>query len=261
VSTAHTHFAVDGPRATFTVTRPEARNAMTWPMYEALAAACDAVDADPAIRVFVIRGAGGLSFMSGTDISQFQGFATPEDGLGYERRLEAIVDRVERVRATTVAAVDGAATGGGMLVALACDLRVCTRAARFGIPVARTLGNCLSAANALRLMDALGPLLLKDLVMTARLMGAEEAQAHGLVSRLVDETEFDDALHEFSVELATLAPLTLQVTKEAVRRLQAQRRAPTGADDDLIVKCYTSADFREGVEAFAARRKPMFRGR
>jgi enoyl-CoA hydratase/carnithine racemase len=260
VSTAQTHFAIDGARATFTVTRPEARNAMTWPMYDALLAACDAVDADPAVRVLVIRGAGGRSFMSGTDISQFQGFAAPEDGLGYERRLEAVIDRVERVRATTVAAVDGAATGGGMLIALACDLRVCTPSARFGIPVARTLGNCLSGANALRLMDALGPLLLKDLVMTARLIGAAEAQAHGLVSRLVDEAAFDDALRGFCDELTALAPLTLQVTKEAVRRLQALRRVPAGADDDLIVRCYASADFREGVAAFVARRPPVFEG-
>jgi enoyl-CoA hydratase len=257
---SHTHFAVDGAIATFTVDRPEARNAMTWPMYDALVAACEAVDADPAVRVLVVRGTGGASFMSGTDIAQFQGFATAQDGLGYERRLEAVVDRVERVRATTIAAVDGAATGGGMVIAFACDLCICSPAARFGVPVARTLGNCLSANNALRLADVLGPALLKDLVMTARLMEAEEARRLGVVARLADAAGFDAAVRAFAGEIAALAPLTLQVTKETARRLQAARRLPPGADDDLIVRCYTSADFREGVEAFAARRKPVFKG-
>ena len=257
---SHTHFAIDGAIATFTVDRPEARNAMTWPMYDALVAACEAVDADPAARVLVIRGTGGRSFMSGTDIAQFRVFGAPGDGLGYESRLEAFVDRVERVRATTVAAVDGAATGGGMVIAFACDLRICTPAARFGVPVARTLGNCLSANNALRLMDTLGPALLKDLVMTARLMEAEEAHRHGVVTRLADAAGFDDAVRAFAGEIAALAPLTLQVTKETAHRLQAARRLPPGADHDLIERCYTSADFKQGVEAFVARRAPVFRG-
>ena len=257
---AHTQFAIDGAIATFTVDRPEARNAMTWPMYDALIAACDAVDADQAVRVLVIRGTGGRSFMSGTDIAQFQGFGAPGDGLAYEARLEQIVDRVERVRATTIAAVDGAATGGGMLIAFACDLRICTPEARFGVPVARTLGNCLSANNALRLMDALGPALLKDLVMTARLIDAEEAHRHGVVSRLAGAAGFDDAVRGFAGEIAALAPLTLQVTKEAARLLQAARRLPAGAGDALVARCYGSADFKEGVEAFVARRAPVFKG-
>src|SRR5688500_16408777 len=145
------------PVAVFTFNRPEARNALTWEMYDGLIAACDIVEATPDIRVLIIRGAGGKAFAAGTDISQFTGFKSAEDGMAYERRLDAIIDRVERVTRPTIAQVEGAATGGGCAIALACDLRVCTPEARFGLPIARTLGNCLSIANVARMVDLIGP--------------------------------------------------------------------------------------------------------
>ena len=133
-------YAVDGPVATLTFNRPAARNAMTWAMYDALLEACDAADADPDVRVLVLRGAGDRAFVAGTDISQFQDLRTPDDALAYESRLDRVIGRLESVKTATIAQVQGVAVGGGCVMAIACDLRNCGPGARFGIPVARTLG-------------------------------------------------------------------------------------------------------------------------
>ena len=184
MSTSHTIFAVDGPVAVLTFNRPESRNAMTWAMYDALVEACDAVDADPSVRVFVLRGADDRAFVAGTDIVQFRELRTAEDALAYEARLDRVIDRLERVTKPTIARVGGVAVGGGCVIAIACDLRICGPNARFGIPVARTLGNCLSAANCARLLDLVGPARLKEMLFTARLLGAREALAAGSRPRL-----------------------------------------------------------------------------
>jgi enoyl-CoA hydratase len=260
VSTPHVRFDVEGAIAFLTINRPEARNAMTWEMYEALVAACDAVDGNDAIRVFVIRSAGDKAFISGTDISQFTHFDTPEAPLAYERRMDAIIDRLERVRVPTIAQVQGVAAGGGCAIALACDMRVCAPEARFGVPVARTLGNCLSAANYARLVDLIGPARTKDIMFTARLIDAAEADVLGLVTRMAPQPELDATVRALAGSMAGHAPLTLRATKEAIRRIQAHRRIDAGAADDLVTLCYTSGDFKEGVEAFLGKRPPRFRG-
>jgi enoyl-CoA hydratase/carnithine racemase len=253
-------FEIDGAAAFLTINRPEARNAMTWEMYDALAAACDRVDGDEAIRVFVLRGAGGQAFSSGTDISEFTDFASREDGITYEQRLDAVVDRLERVARPTIAQVQGIAAGGGCAIALACDLRVCTPDARFGVPIARTLGNCLSAANTARLVDLIGPARTKDLLITGRLVDAAEASSLGLVTRLAEPAKIESSVRELAATIAAHAPLTLRATKELVRRLQADRRLGPHEADDLIAMCYTSSDFKEGVTAFLAKRPPKFKG-
>jgi enoyl-CoA hydratase/carnithine racemase len=260
VSIASTLFGVDGPLAFLTFNRPEARNAMTWEMYDALVEACDRVDADRDIRVFVLRGAGGKAFVAGTDIGQFTRLTSGEDALGYERRVSAVVDRLERVRAATIAQIEGVAAGGGCMLALACDLRVCTPDAEFGVPIARTLGNCLSAANYARLIDLVGPARTKDLLFTGRLMTAPEAAALGLVTRIADRSAIDAAVRELAAAIAANAPLTIQATKEAVRRIQQGRRIDADAADDLVALCYLSDDFKEGVNAFLAKRRPLFKG-
>ena len=256
-----TLFNANGAVASLTFNRPDARNALTWEMYEALTGACDHVDADPSIRVFIVRGAGGKAFAAGTDISQFATLSTRDDALAYERRIDAVIDRLERVGAATIALVQGVAAGGGCAIALACDLRVCTPDAKFGVPIARTLGNCLSADNYARLLDLIGPARLKDLLFTGRFIDAAEANSLGLVTRMAEPETAEHAVSELAATIAANAPLTISTTKEAVRRIQAGRRLDSGAIDDLIAACYTSQDFRNAVAAFLAKRPPSFTGR
>ena len=261
MSTSHALYSVSGPVATLTFNRPEARNAMTFGMYEALVTACDSADGDPAVRVLVLRGAGGKAFIAGTDISQFQNLKTERDALAYEQRMDEVIDRLERVSKATIAQVQGVAAGGGCAIALACDLRVATPASTFGIPIARTLGNCLSGANYGRLVDIMGPALAKDILFSGRFITGAEAHAHGFVTRLEPDETIERAVAAYAAEIAGNAPLTLRATKEMIRRITAHRRLPPGADHDLVTLCYTSADFREGVEAFLAKRKPVWSGR
>lgn len=256
-----TEWTTDGPLAVLTFNRPEARNAMTWDMYQALVDACDRVDGDEGVRVLILRGAGGKAFIAGTDISQFRNFRDREDGLRYEERLDAVLDRLERVKKPTIAQVEGVAAGGGCAIALACDLRVATPDASFGVPIARTLGNCLSGATYGRLMDLLGPSRLKDLLFTGRFAGAAEAHAMGIVNRIVPAADIGRAVRDLATEIASNAPLTLRATKEIVRRLSVQRRLEAGGDADIVELCYTSADFREGVAAFFEKRPPRWTGR
>jgi enoyl-CoA hydratase len=260
VPTPHAELIVDESVAILTFNRPEARNAMTWEMYEALNAACERASTDESIRALVLRGAGG-AFVSGTDIGQFTRFQTRDDAIGYERRLDAVIERLEEVPIPTVAQVNGAATGGGCVIALACDLRVCTPAARFGIPIARTLGNCLSAANTARLIDLIGPARAKELLITGRLLDALEAQALGLVTRMADLADIDAVVRDLVAAISTHAPLTIRATKQMILRTQRTRRIPQEAGDDLVVECYTSGDFKEGVAAFLEKRPPRFTGR
>lgn len=253
-------FSSEPPLAVLTFNRPEARNALTWEMYQGLLDACDAVESRSDLRVLIVRGAGGKAFAAGTDISQFTGFRSAEDGIEYERRLDAAIDRLERVTKATIAQVQGVATGGGCAIALACDLRVCSPDARFGVPIAKTLGNCLSIANSARLMDLLGPARFKDLMITARLMDVQEASSIGLVARVAETHRIDEVTRELATTIAGHAPVTIAVTKEMVRRIQEHRRPAAETAHDLIGRCYASADFREGVEAFLAKRTPRWTG-
>ena len=257
----HTIYETDGAIATLTFNRPEARNAMTWEMYDDLVAACERVDTDNAIRVLVFRGAGGKAFVAGTDIAQFQNFKNRDDGVKYEERLDRVLDRLERVSKPTIAQVEGVAAGGGCAIALTCDLRVATPEASFGIPIARTLGNCLSGTSYSRLLDVMGPGAVKDMLFTGRLIGGAEAHSLGIVNRLLPAAEIDATVRALAAGIAANAPLTLRATKEMIRRILAKRRLAAGDDADMVEMCYTSADFREGVTAFLAKRKPVWTGR
>jgi enoyl-CoA hydratase len=260
LSTTHVLYETEGPLAILTFNRPDVRNAMTWDMYQGLVHACERVDQDPAIRVLILRGAGAKAFVAGTDIAQFEGFRRAEDGIEYEARLDAVLDRLERVTKPTIAQVQGVAAGGGCAIALTCDLRVATHQATFGIPIARTLGNCLSAATYSRLVDLIGPARVKDLLFTGRFLDAAEAQTLGLVNRIVVAESIDRATRDYATEIASNAPLTLRATKELVRRVLAKRRLAAPADQDVVGLCYSSADFREGVAAFLEKRPPRWTG-
>jgi len=240
-----------GPATWVTFNRPEAHNAMTFAMYELLYEACEAADADGEVRVLVLRGAGEKAFVAGTDIRQFADFDdTGEDALAYEATIDRIVGRLETVAKPTVALVDGFAMGSGLALSTACDLRVCTAAAKFGLPIARTVGNCLSMENYARLAALLGPARVKDIIFTARTIEAEEALALGLATEIVAADRAEARVEELCELLASHAPVTLQVTKEALRRI---RTATTPDGDDLVREAYGSEGFRRNVAAFLAR--------
>lgn len=247
---------IDGPIATVTLARTAAKNALTWEMYDALVEACDAVPTAGA-RVVIIRGSDG-AFSSGTDIAQFDQVRSGADGVAYERRLAHVIERLDAVDVPTIASIDGPAVGGGCALAVACDLRIAADTARLGVPVARTLGNCLSVENLARLVDLVGQGRALELMFTGRLVPAAEALAWGLVHRVVPAADLDAETRTLAGELASRATSTLATTKAMLRRLRAARRPAPGDCDDLIAACYASADFREGVTAFAAKRRPSF---
>ena len=243
--------------ARVTFDRPEARNAMTWAMYEGLARAVDAIASDDSVRVALFRGAGG-SFVAGTDIGQFTAFKGEEDGIAYERHISASIDQLERLSKPVVAVIEGFATGGGIIIAASCDFRVATPDARFGVPIARTLGNCLSVGNVARLLSHFGPARTKRMLMLAEMLDAEEARNCGFIDAILSATEIGDKAEAMCRKLIGHAPLTMRAAKEALRRITLAN-LPDG--DDLIRACYGSADFKEGVAAFLAKRKPDWRGK
>jgi enoyl-CoA hydratase len=248
----------DGAVVRLTFAREAARNAMTWRMYDQLEAACTAIAADDTVRVVVLRGAGDRAFIAGTDIGQFAGFTTGEDGLDYEARLEAIVGLVEALPQPTIAVVEGYAVGGGMMIASVCDLRICSTSAKFGMPIARTLGNCLSMANAARLARLLGPAHVKALLLRADAIDAATAAVSGLATEVHDPDHLDTRVDELVAQLLEQAPMTMWATKEALRRVTLAD-LPDG--DDIVARAYGSADFREGQAAFVEKRPAVWRGR
>ena len=227
-------------------------------MYDQLGAICAAPSADGSVKALVVTGAGERAFGAGTDISLFRDFRKDEDALRYEERIEAVLTTIETCPVPTIAAISGACTGGAAAVAVACDLRIATQNAVFGFPIARTLGNCLSLANYGRLVAMIGAGRVMDLILTARLADADTAKAIGLISEVVpDHAALTLRASELARTVAEHAPLTIRATKEALRRLRLGRRD----DHDLVIQTFMSEDFREGLEAFLAKRKPNWQGR
>jgi enoyl-CoA hydratase len=239
---------------TITFNRPQARNALTFPMYERLA---EIATAPGAIRALIITGSGEKAFAAGTDINQFRAFTGAEDAIAYEARIDRVLGTIERCPVPTIAAIAGACTGGGAAIAAACDLRIAAANARFGFPIARTLGNCLSISNIARLNALIGPARVTEMIFTARLYTAPEALSSGLITEcLPDQPALESRATELATLLASHAPLTMRATREALRRL----RDNLPPDEDLIRLCYTSQDFREGMDAFLNKRSPVWQG-
>lgn len=236
-----------------TFNRPDQRNALTFAMYDRLAEIC----ADPGdLRALIVSGAGG-AFAAGTDMTQFRAFDTPQDAWAYEHRMDQVLETIERCPIPTIAAITGACTGGGAAIAACCDLRITDGRLKFGFPIARTLGNCLSIASLARLSALIGQARVREVIFTARLILAEEALSLGLVMEIADDPLVK--AQELAEKIVGHAPLTLRVTKEGLRRLRTEG---AGAEDkDLIERAYMSGDFKEGMEAFLGKRKPVFKGR
>ena len=217
-----------------TFNRPDARNAMTFDMYDDLHDLCEEIDRDPDVRVVVVRGAGDKSFAAGTDIRQFLTFET-------------------------LAMVQGDAVGGWLFLALACDLRFAADHARFGAPVARTLGNCTAPFSFTLVASTVGMVRAREILLRARLVGAREAKAIGMVDEVYAGAELEARVREQALELTEHAPLTMAAVKEATRRMRDVFALDNA--EDIILSCYLSQDFKEGVRAFLEKRKPNWQGR
>jgi enoyl-CoA hydratase len=253
-------YTVQGTTGIVTFNRPQAHNALTFGMYDRLGEICAVVPDDGSVRAIIITGAGGRAFAAGTDITLFRDFKSGADGLAYEARMEAMFAKLERCPVPTIAAIPGVCTGGAAVIAAACDLRIATRNLKFGFPIARTLANCLSAANIARIAMLTGVGRAVDMLITTRLIEADEALAIGLVSELFDSNDqLMTRAHAIAAQIATQAPLTMRAGKEIVRRM---RDKLAGVEDsDMVELCYGSADFREGLSAFLDKRPPKFMGR
>lgn len=240
-----------------TFNRPQARNALTFSMYRRLAEICTGAASDRSLKVLILTGAGDKAFASGTDINQFRGFSTPQDAIDYETGIDQVLGTLEQCRVPIIAAINGVCAGGGAGIAACCDIRIGVKAAKFGFPIARTLGNCLSMSNLARLSALIGAARLKKIVFTARLIEAGEAASIGLLNEVVeDRAALDQRADELAHLVASHAPLTLRSTKQAMLRLQPK----VVEDDELILKCYQSRDFREGMDAFLNKRPPQWIG-
>ena len=250
------HLDLQGPLATVTFDRPQERNAMTWAMYGQLGVFCEQLRQDASVRAVIFRGAGGKAFVAGTDIAQFAGF-DGEAGVAYEKRIDLCIGMLEALPMPTIALIEGWAVGGGLAIATACDFRLATPDAKLGVPIARTLGNCLSMANLARLTAAFGTQRLKRMLLLAEMLPADEALACGFLHGIAAAADLQGQGAALAQRLAALAPVTQGVAKEGLRRLQLHH-LPDG--DDLIRRAYGSHDFREGVAAFTARRPPMWKG-
>jgi enoyl-CoA hydratase/carnithine racemase len=251
------HLAIQGPLATVTFDRPQERNAMTWAMYGQLGVICEQLRHDTSVRAVLFRGAGGKAFVAGTDIAQFLEFRDGDDGVAYERKIDLAIGMLEALPMPAIALIEGWAVGGGLAIAAACDFRIATPESKLGVPIARTLGNCLSMSNMARLVEAFGAQRVKRMLLLAELITADEALACGFLHAVAGSDDLQAQGVALAQRLAALAPMTQAVAKEALRRLE-QHHLPDA--EDLIRRSYGSRDFREGVQAFTAKRPPAWTG-
>ena len=246
---------IDGKIARVIFNNPAARNALTWPMYEELKQICDSLAKNADIRVVIFRGAGDKAFVSGSDIQQFIDLKENE---AYEVAVDHIFASLQQLPMPTIALIEGLAVGSGLLMATACDFRISTPEARFGIPVAKTLGNCLSPSNLSWLATHLGVPTVKKMLLTAELIKAPELLESGFLYQTIDASEIDGATTALAQKLASLAPITQKASKLALARL-LQSNLPDCTD--LMRETYNSKDFREGVNAFLEGRSPQWIGK
>lgn len=241
----------------FRFNRPESRNSLTFEMYQALESACQKVK-ENGDRVVLISANGDKAFASGTDISNFRHFKDATDAINYEAMIGRVIDSIRSCSVPVIASLHGIVAGGGAAIAAAADIRIATPDTRFGMPIARTLGNCLSVANLSRLVQLLGESRVRYLMLTAQFLPIDALMQSGFVSEVMETPEACDArCRELARHMQTLAPRTLSATRDGLKRLAQQDLPP---DRDLIERCYLSTDFAEGIEAFFAKRPANWSG-
>ena len=246
---------MNGNIAQITFNNPAARNAMTWQMYEDLKSICDDLAKKSDVRAVIFRGAGEKAFVSGSDIEQFVGLKKDE---AYEQAVDRIFKSLQELPIPTIAVIEGLAVGSGLLMATACDFRISTPDARFGIPVAKTLGNCLSPGNLAWISAHLGIPMVKKMLLTAELVRAPELLESGFLYQIVDSVAITEAANILVKKMAVLAPITQKSSKLGIARLL---RSNLPDCTDLMRETYNSQDFREGVTAFLEGRPPKWTGK
>lgn len=250
----------EGGVGTLIFNNPEKRNALSLEMWEGIAEALEAFDADPEVRAVVLRGAGGRAFISGADISQFEERRSTEEKA---TQYSAITDRawlaLARTRKPVIAAIEGFCIGGGLAVAMKADIRIATRDSVFGVPAAR-LGIAYPIEAIRDLQNLVGPSQAKWILFTGQQIDAEQALRIGLINKVVAKAELDEAVSELTHTLADNAPLSMHASKETVDQI-ARDSIDRKRLHELGVACIESADFAEGRRAFMEKRKPQFRGK
>ena len=235
-----------------------ARNAMTVGMYQSLKSICEDLAKNPKAKVAILRGAGGKSFVSGSDIAQFSSFTSGEDGISYEEGIDRYLAPLATLPIPTIAVIDGMAVGGGLAIASCCDFRVSTPDARFGVPIAKTLGNCLSAGNVAWLVAHLGVNIVKRMLLLAELVTAPELLKQGYLLATYPAENLELEANQLAERLMKLAPITQKTTKLTLARL-IKSNLPDCSD--LIRECYGSEDFKNGVSAFLDGKPPVWTGK
>lgn len=251
---------VDGATGTLVISNPARYNAMTKAMWEAFAAGIAALDADPAVRVIVVRGEGETAFISGADISQFdEQRRSEQDQADYDATAAMAYGAPSRAGKPVIAAIRGICMGGGLGLAAACDFRVCSSDARFRMPAAR-LGLAYSVEGVERFVGLIGPQNVLDVFMTARVFGAAEALRMGFVTAVESPDRIDEKVSEIASIIGQNAPLTLRAVKVAVHAAQQRDEAAIQAARQAVQACARSDDYHEGRRAFLEKRPPRFTG-
>jgi enoyl-CoA hydratase/carnithine racemase len=244
-----------------TFNNPERRNAMSLEMWAGLGDSAEALQADPVVRVVVMRGAGGKAFVSGADISEFeQHRANAEQKEAYGKIAARGQQALATMTKPLIALIEGFCIGGGLALALAADLRFASAGSRFGIPAAK-LGLGYEYAGIASLARLVGPSAAKDILFSARFLETDEALRLGLVNAVYEPAETEAKVREYAQRVAANAPLTVHAAKQAVRAFERYSAATdTEVVARLVDRCFDSEDYREGRRAFLEKRTPVFKG-
>jgi enoyl-CoA hydratase/carnithine racemase len=252
----------DGAIGWLIINNPARHNAMSRDMYEAIPRIMAQFEADEDVRVIVLRGAGDKAFVSGADISKFESQrSTPEDQIRWSATTQGASDAISDVSKPTIAMINGYCLGGGVALAVSCDLRIASERSRFAVPAAK-LSVGYGAHGIRKLMNVVNPAFVKEIFYTARQFSAEEALAMGWVNRVLPSEQLEGYVREYAGTIAANAPLTLRAVKATVRELLKDPEArDLAASEALVSACFTSEDYVEGRRAFMEKRKPAFKGR